>query len=75
MPQFAGSLAVSTHAPEHSMYGFVHTKSHCPPAQTGLALTTGGQTLPHSPQLLVSLPVFTQEPLQSVSAPPQVVPH
>ena len=83
---FAGVLAVqSVHwgphwlpssfaaqAPAQAWYPAPHTKPQRPPVQTAIALATPvAQTVPHSPQLLASLPRSTQAPPQRVCPPLQ----
>ncbi len=74
-PQFCGSVAVSTQAPPHSMYGAIQAKSHVPSAHVGAAFAGGMHTVPHLPQCAVLLITSTHEPLQSVVPPLQPEPH
>jgi hypothetical protein len=73
VPQLFTSLLVSTQASEQRMKGSVHWKPQLP-LQVGVALGGAGHTVPHLPQLDVSLATSTHEPLQSVLAP-QLVAH
>jgi hypothetical protein len=59
-PQWLTSLVASTHAEPQPISGWLHWKPHAP-VHTGLALLGGVQTVPHLPQLDVSLPRSTQE--------------
>ena len=71
-PQLLASLRVSIHLAPQRMNGSVHWKPHVP-VQTGVALAGALQAVPHFPQFDVSLPRFTQEPLQLVCDPHSVV--
>ncbi|MEP7049030.1 MAG: hypothetical protein ABJB12_01705 [Pseudomonadota bacterium] len=71
-PQFCGSFLVSTQAFPQRMKGSVHWKLQLP-AHTGLAFAGALQLAPHLPQLEVSVPRFTQDPLQFVCVPQSVV--
>jgi hypothetical protein len=59
-PQFATSLAVSTHWPLQAVCSDKHVEMHCPPVQAVVA----GQEVPHAPQLALSDARFTHSPLQ-----------
>jgi hypothetical protein len=59
-PQSDKSLEVSTHELPHSVSPTAHADWHEPLEHVSPAL----QTWPHEPQLLPSLPVFVQAPLQ-----------
>jgi len=62
-------LDVSTHAPPHSIALVGQVNAHVPLAQASPA----AQTLPHAPQLPLSLCAFTHTPAQSMSPDEQFV--
>jgi hypothetical protein len=53
---------VSTQTPLHVVRGDVQVDEHCPPLQ----VCVDAQALPHEPQLVRSVCVFTHAPLQLV---------
>jgi hypothetical protein len=60
--QFWVSLVVSTQLPPQLVWPIGHETMHVPPAQTWFM----PQAVPHAPQLLLSVCVFTQAPLHAV---------
>ena len=72
LPQWFGSVAVSTHEPPHCivLLGQVIVV-HWPALQT----SSGPHWWPHVPQLSWSVSVNTQSPLQSVSPGPHCAAH
>jgi hypothetical protein len=68
-PQLLTSLVKFTHAPLQRVYPLLHVKLHALPVQLAVALATAVvHAWPHVLQLLTSLVVSTQLPLQSVGA-------
>jgi len=62
LPQFPGSVATSTHMAPQVVVATGHMARHIPPLQAW----PPAQIAPHAPQLLLSVPVPTQTPAQSV---------
>jgi hypothetical protein len=61
-PQWLLSVLRLTQAPLQFVWPAPHVTTHCPPEHA----VPWGQTWPQAPQLLLSLPSFTQLPAQSV---------
>ena len=71
-PQLLTSVFVSTQPLPQPMNGRLHWKVQLP-AQTGMAFVGDVQTVPHLPQLDVSVAMSTHEPLQLVCVPQLLV--
>lgn len=71
-PQFFTSDFTSVHCEPQRIVGCLHWKSQLP-VHTGVALAGAVHTVPHLPQLEVSLETFTHDPLQLVCVPQSAV--
>ena len=72
-PQLAASERGSMQAVPQRMNGLMHWKSHFPPLHTGAAFAGALHTMPHAPQLEVSVLVSTQEDPHVVLLPQSVL--